>query len=234
MKTIFVVEDDHLLNKTLVYNLSEEGYEVTSVFNARAAADMLRRSAYDLVLLDINLPDGDGYDLCRLVRLQNPDTIVIFLTANDQECDQMKGYDAGAVDYITKPFLPLELIARVNALFRRAALQNPASEKELSNQYTCGNLELYRMERKVLVGKEEFSVTPAEFEFLLYLIEREDMAVSKEELTECLQECKWMKEEQRMSDDLVKRLRKKLKTKGATARVETVWGYGYRLTAKSI
>ena len=90
------------------------------------------------------------------------------------------------------------------------------------------------MERKVLVGKEEFSVTPAEFEFLLYLIEREDMAVSKEELTECLQECKWMKEEQRMSDDLVKRLRKKLKTKGATARVETVWGYGYRLTAKSI
>ena len=78
MKTIFVVEDDHLLNKTLVYNLSEEGYEVTSVFNARAAADMLRRSAYDLVLLDINLPDGDGYDLCRLVRLQNPDTIVIF------------------------------------------------------------------------------------------------------------------------------------------------------------
>ncbi len=102
MKTIFVVEDDHLLNKTLVYNLSEEGYEVTSVFNARAAADMLRRSAYDLVLLDINLPDGDGYDLCRLVRLQNPDTIVIFLTANDQECDQMKGYDAGAVDYILK------------------------------------------------------------------------------------------------------------------------------------
>ena len=108
MKTIFVVEDDHLLNKTLVYNLSEEGYEVTSVFNARAAADMLRRSAYDLVLLDINLPDGDGYDLCRLVRLQNPDTIVIFLTANDQECDQMKGMtqERMTISQSLFPFMP--------------------------------------------------------------------------------------------------------------------------------
>lgn len=78
---------------------------------------MLRRSAYDLVLLDINLPNGDGYSLCRLVRLQNPDTIVIFLTANDQEYGQMKGYDAGAVDYITKPFSIYALQRKISAMF---------------------------------------------------------------------------------------------------------------------
>ena len=105
MKHILVVEDDSFLNKMLSYNLRADGYEITSVLNARTATKALRSREFDLVLLDINLPDGNGYDLCKLIKPEHPETIVIFLTANDQESDQIRGYEVGAVDYITKPFV---------------------------------------------------------------------------------------------------------------------------------
>ena len=87
MKRILIVEDDALLNKTLAYNLSSDGWDVTHALNAKTAADLLAGRSYDLVLLDINLPDGNGYDLCGLIKPEHPDTVVIFLTANDQESD---------------------------------------------------------------------------------------------------------------------------------------------------
>ena len=104
MKQILIVEDDSFLNKMLAYNLTADGYGVTSALNARTAAEAIRQREFDLVLLDINLPDGNGFELCKLIKPQHPDTIVIFLTANDQESDQIRGYEVGAVDYITKPF----------------------------------------------------------------------------------------------------------------------------------
>ena len=105
MKQILIVEDDSFLNKMLAYNLTADGYGVTSTLNARTAAEAIRQREFDLVLLDINLPDGNGFELCKLIKPQHPDTIVIFLTANDQESDQIRGYEVGAVDYITKPFV---------------------------------------------------------------------------------------------------------------------------------
>lgn len=115
MKQILIVEDDNLLNKTLTYNLELDGYTITSVLNARTAAESLKTNIFDLVLLDINLPDGNGYDLCRLIKPEHPDTVVIFLTANDQESDQIRGYEAGAVDYITKPFSISALQRKIKA-----------------------------------------------------------------------------------------------------------------------
>ena len=88
MKRILLVEDDALLNKTLAYNLTSDGWDATPALNARTAANLLAGRSYDLVLLDINLPDGNGYDLCGLIKPEHPDTVVIFLTANDQERDQ--------------------------------------------------------------------------------------------------------------------------------------------------
>ena len=101
MEQILIVEDDSFLNKMLDYNLTADGYGVTSALNARTAAEAIRQREFDLVLLDINLPDGNGFELCKLIKPQHPDTIVIFLTANDQESDQIRGYEVGAVDYIT-------------------------------------------------------------------------------------------------------------------------------------
>ena len=105
MKQILIVEDDALLNKTLTYNLISDGYNVTSALNAKIAANLLSETEYDLVLLDINLPDGNGYDLCKLIKPGHPDTLVIFLTANDQESDQLRGYEVGAVDTLQNLFL---------------------------------------------------------------------------------------------------------------------------------
>ena len=117
MKHILIVEDDNLLNKTLTYNLELDGYTIISVLNARTAAESLKTNIFDLVLLDINLPDGNGYDLCRLIKPEHPDTVVIFLTANDQESNQIRGYEAGAVDYITKPFSISALQRKIKAMF---------------------------------------------------------------------------------------------------------------------
>ena len=117
MKQILIVEDDSFLNKMLAYNLTADGYGVTSALNARTAADAICQLEFDLVLLDINLPDGNGFELCKLIKPRYPDTIVIFLTANDQESDQIRGYEVGAVDYITKPFVIGALQRKIKAMF---------------------------------------------------------------------------------------------------------------------
>ena len=124
MKQILIVEDDSFLNKMLDYNLTADGYGVTSALNARTAADAIRQREFDLVLLYINLPDGNGFELCKLIKPQHPDTIVIFLTANDQESDQIRGYEVGAVDYITKSFVIGALQRKIKAMFAMLEHQN--------------------------------------------------------------------------------------------------------------
>ena len=99
---ILVVEDDRLLNNTLCYNLEAAGYVVDSALTKSAASDFLTKQDYDLIVLDVNLPDGNGFDFCREVKERRPDTAVIFLTANDMESDMLKGYELGAEDYVTK------------------------------------------------------------------------------------------------------------------------------------
>ena len=128
MKQILIVEDDSFLNKMLAYNLTADGYGVTSALNARTAAEAIRQREFDLVLLDINLPDGNGFELCKLIKPQHPDTILIFLTANDQESNQIRGYEVGAVDYITKPFVIGALQGKIKAMFAMLEHHKPAKD----------------------------------------------------------------------------------------------------------
>ena len=101
---ILVVDDDRLLNHTLCYNLNTAGYTVDSALTKSVAGSFLTKQDYDLIVLDVNLPDGNGFDFCREVKERRPDTAIIFLTANDMESDMLKGYELGAEDYVTKPF----------------------------------------------------------------------------------------------------------------------------------
>ena len=98
---ILVVEDDRLLNNTLCYNLNTAGYTVDSALTKSVASSFLTKQDYDLIVLDVNLPDGNGFDFCREIKERRPDTVIIFLTANDMESDMLKGYELGAEDYVT-------------------------------------------------------------------------------------------------------------------------------------
>ena len=161
MKQILIVEDDSFLNKMLAYNLTADGYGVTSVLNARTAADAICQREFDLVLLDINLPDGNGFELCKLIKPDHPDTIVIFLTANDQESDQIRGYEVGAVDYITKPFVIGALQRKIKAMF--AMLEHHRPAKDI---YDDGRLFLDFSEQAATLNGKALSLSPMEFKML--------------------------------------------------------------------
>ena len=161
MKQILIVEDDSFLNKMLDYNLTADGYGVTSALNARTAADVLRQREFDLVLLDINLPDGNGFELCKLIKPQHPDTIVIFLTANDQESDQIRGYEVGAVDYITKPFVIGALQRKIKAMF--AMLEHHKPAKDI---YDDGRLFLDFSEQTASLNGKPLTLSPMEYKML--------------------------------------------------------------------
>ena len=141
------------------------------------------------------------------------------------ELDRVTGITLGSDDYMVKPFLPLELVARVKALFRRAEY----SQTEAPAAFKCGNLLLEQGARTITVGGEAFSVTPTEFDFLSYLLERAGQAVSKQELMREIWKLPDYELDTRVADDLVKRLRRKLKEAGCSASVKTVWGFGFRL-----
>ncbi|WP_251861347.1 response regulator [Clostridium sp. Marseille-Q2269] len=119
MKNILVVEDDNLLNKTLSYNLKQEGYIVDCALIKRQAIEYINKKEYDLIILDINLPDGDGFDLCPKIKSKHKNTAVFFLTAKDMENDMIKGSDLGADDYITKPFHISVFKRKVKVLFNK-------------------------------------------------------------------------------------------------------------------
>ena len=121
---ILVVEDDRLLNNTLCYNLDAAGYVVDSALTKSAASSFLTKQDYDLIVLDVNLPDGNGFDFCREVKERRPDTAVIFLTANDMESDMLKGYELGAEDYVTKPFPMSVFQKKLSVVLGRLAKQS--------------------------------------------------------------------------------------------------------------
>lgn len=144
---ILVVEDDRLLNNTLCYNLDAAGYVVDSALTKSAASDFLTKQDYDLIVLDVNLPDGNGFDFCREVKERRPNTAVIFLTANDMESDMLKGYELGAEDYVTKPFPMSVFQKKLSVVLGRLAKQSGGGDSyedgalsiNFSEMTACGN-----------------------------------------------------------------------------------------------
>ena len=169
MKHILVVEDDSFLNKMVTYNLSADGYDVISASNVKTATQALNSREFDLVLLDINLSDGNGFELCKLIKPQHPDTIVIFLTANDQESDQIRGYEVGAVDYITKPFGTSELLARLRTAIRHARVSYLTPEGMQTGTFRSGDLVIDYDKHRVYVGEQDAGLTQNEYKIVSLL-----------------------------------------------------------------
>lgn len=222
MKRILIVEDDNLLNKMLVYNLASDGYNITSALNAKTAADKLTVAEYDLVLLDINLPDGNGYDLCKFIKPEYPDTMVIFLTANDQESDQIRGYEVGAVDYITKPFSIGALQRKISAMFTMLEHHKPAKDI-----YDDGRLFLDFSEQSASLNGKTLNLSPMEFKMLNLFRKNPKQVLTRGQLLERL----WDTEENYVDEHTltttISRIRGKIEADGGSY-IKTIYGMGYQ------
>ncbi|MDE6844292.1 MAG: response regulator transcription factor [Lachnospiraceae bacterium] len=222
MKQILIVEDDRLLNKTLTYNLSLDRYNITSMLNARTAAETIKTQEFDLALLDINLPDGSGYDLCQLIKAEQPDTLVIFLTANDQEREQVRGYEAGAVDYITKPFSIVALQHKISAMF--AMLEHHKPSEDI---YDDGRLCLdFARQTGTLRGKP-LTLSAMEYRMLALFCRNSGQVLTRGQLLEKLWDAQENYVDEHTLTTTISRIRGKIEAEGDRY-IKTVYGMGYQ------
>ncbi|PXW89188.1 two-component system response regulator CssR [Streptohalobacillus salinus] len=217
---IYIVEDDPNIRDIVKAYLTKEGYQVTVLGDAEAAWAYQEQEQPEMWILDIMLPGMDGYELCKRIR-EKSDVPIIIISAKDEEVDKILGLELGGDDYLTKPFSPRELVARVKRLFKRVNLK---PEKEAAEVLTMGPLEVKHEDRRVFWHKEEVDVTQKEYDLIYHLIQHQNRAFSREELLTLIWGDDYFGSD-RAVDDLVKRLRKKMEG----LPVETVWGYGYRL-----
>ena len=177
---ILVVEDDRLLNNTLCYNLDAAGYVVDSALTKSAASNFLTKQDYDLIVLDVNLPDGNGFDFCREVKERRPDTAVIFLTANDMESDMLKGYELGAEDYVTKPFPMSVFQKKLSVVLGRLAKQSGG------DCYEDGALSINFSEMTASLSGKPLVFTPLEYRLLKILTKNPQNVLTRQVLLEKL------------------------------------------------
>ena len=184
-----------------------------------------RQGKFQLIILQSLSTPFPDLSLARRIRQYDRRVPIIIVSAKDAPMDRVTGITLGSDDYMVKPFLPLELVARVKALFRRAGY----IRQDAGETLVCANLSLDPRSRCMTVDGAHFSVTPTEFAFLQYLMERRGEAVSKQVLLKEVWELPDYDLDTRVADDLVKRLRRKFREAGCRAAIETVWGYGFRL-----
>ncbi|MFD3158760.1 response regulator transcription factor (plasmid) [Haloimpatiens sp. FM7330] len=217
---ILVVEDDVLLNKTLSYNLRAEGYEVDSVLTVADTKKYIDKKEYKLIILDVNLPDGNGFDLCKEIKLINENAAVIFLTANDMESDMIKGFELGADDYVTKPFPISVFEKKVKALFNRI-------EKQVDNDcYDDGQLRIDFSQIKSTLNGKEIEFTPLEYRTLKVFVKNPKIVLTRQILLEKLWDIERNFVDNHTLTTVVSRIRNKIEV-GKHQYIKTVYGMGY-------
>lgn len=222
--TIMVVDDEKRLVSLLEAYLSQEGFHVIKASDGREALFMARQEKPDLIVLDIMMPEMDGYEFMRLHRKER-NTPIILLTARVDKDDKVIGLELGADDYVTKPFRPRELLARIRAVLRRRGETEPTAEVLRSSDIT-----LDRESHTVKVGDEYVDLTPSEFDLLATLLSAPGRAFSRLDLLDRIQGIAYEGYE-RTVDVHIKNLRAKIESDPRSPRyIETVYGVGYRFT----
>lgn len=220
---IFVLEDDEAIGIGLSYTLQSEKYEVTLAKNVKSAMEIIEKDSFDLYLLDLTLPDGNGYDVCKAIKSKK-DSPVIFLTAFDDEINVVTGFEVGADDYISKPFRVRELLARIRACLKRYS--KDSEEKNVQ----IGELCVIPSEAKVLVSGKEVILTAMEYRLLLSFISNRGKVLTRQRLLEDI----WDVEGDFVNDNTltvyIKRLRDKIEKDTENPEyIKTVRGMGYIL-----
>ncbi len=230
---VFLLEDDDAISMGLKYSLEKEGYEVTSAVSCAEARKQWRNGCYDICILDINLPDGNGYDICKFIKEQE-DVPVIFLTASDAEVNVVMGLEMGADDYICKPFRINELMARIRTVLRRSGKREAGSAAEDTSVETLGNIKIYTGEAKVTIEDREtgeetgVELTALEYRLLLIFCSNKGVVLSRNQLLQDL----WDVGGDFVNDNTltvyIKRLRDKIEKDPANPQIiRTVRGIGY-------
>ena len=220
MKRILLVEDDRLLNQTLILHLRTEGYEVISSYNIASAKEHLSKDIFDLIILDINLPDGNGFDLCKMCKKKTGAPIV-FLTANDMESDMLKGYELGGKDYITKPFHVSVFLKKIGVLLKNT------NKRNIEYIYDDGNLALNFSRRTAILQGENLVLTTGEFNLLYLFAVNYKMVLTRNVLLAKL----WDENERYVDENaltmMISRIRSKIETKDKKY-IKTIYGMGYQ------
>ena len=217
MAKILIIEDEVSIQKLLTYDLQQAGFEVNSALDGLTGLEMAKQNDYDLILLDLMLPKLDGIEVCRRLRKRNDDVYIIILTARDDEYDKIIGLDTGADDYMTKPFSPREVIARIKAGLRR--------KMKVSNMIKYKNLSVDLNRHELYINNEPVSLTNKEYD-LLFLLKNKGIVLSRDILLEKL----WGFEydgDTRIVDVHIFKLREKLTKSNIT--IVTKRGLGYML-----
>jgi DNA-binding response OmpR family regulator len=227
MKKILIIEDELNMIQGLKDNLEFEGYEVDTAMEGRSGLQKILQSRYDLILLDIMLPEVSGFDICKTARREGVNTPIILLTAKGEEIDKVLGLELGADDYITKPFSLRELLARIKAILRRATAGK--EENTESEFISIGNIKVNFKNYMALEGTNEIKMSHKEFEVLHYLYKNAGQIIHRDDLITSV----WFIEydiNTRTVDNFILKLRQKIETDPNNPKIIlTVHGLGYKM-----
>lgn len=228
VKTVLVVEDEQAIREFVIINLRRSGYQVYEAGSGEEALELYDAHAAEIqiVLLDIMMPGMDGFAVCRSLREKSKTVGIIMLTARTQEMDKVGGLMIGADDYVTKPFSPSELVARVDALSRRLSIEPAGAPAE--NEIVSGEFVLNTKSRTLLRAGKAVELTQMEYQIMKYFLENPDAALSRGDILNHV----WGEDyfgELKIVDVNIRRLRMKVEEDPSNPRhILTVWGYGYK------
>ena len=225
MRNILMVEDDSTIAFAVKYAVEQESFNLDIASDLNQAREIVSTKVYDLILLDVMLPDGNGYEFLKDLRKHDEDTPVIFLSACDEEVNIVMGLDIGGDDYITKPFRVRELISRINAILRRKGKSQDSNKKILKFK----NISIHTLEARVFKNNEEIFLTSAEYKLLLILIQNKNMVLSRAQILEKLWDVTYDFINDNTLSVYIKRLREKIEDDSSKPQyILTVRGLGYK------
>lgn len=227
-KLIYIADDEENICNIIKFFLIKEGLEVETFPDGRTVLDAFNQKQADLLVIDIMMPEIDGYSLCTAIRQKSAVPIII-VSAKDTETDKIAGLTLGSDDYLTKPFSPMELVARIKSIFRRIELDK-AKHSDMSTVHIA-DITIKVDSKQAEANGRNIGLTGMEFALLYYLVENRNKAVSRNELLDKI----WGFEneaETRATDDMIKRIRKKLADCNSTLKIENVWGFGFKIEEK--
>lgn len=233
MKRVLIVDDEESILTLLAFNLEKAGYDVQTATDGLEGYELALKNKYAFIILDLMLPSMDGMEVCKKLRQEKIETPIMILTAKDDELEKIIGLELGADDYMTKPFSPREVLARMKAIMRRVNSRGKEEdEKENSKEelveVTIGEIKIFPELYEVIVRDNPIEVTPKEFELLLYMMKRVNRILSREQLLDAIWNFDYAGET-RIVDVHISHLREKIEldTKNP-AYIRTVRGFGYK------